>query len=714
MTEVPQIGFDFNQSGELVSLRFDGIEFAAPAGGGRSSLFLIQFRDFIGNPLRVDAMDFSEVECSGEGNLTFSGCTQLPGTRVKVTAKAVQNEIRWRIAVIPGNADYKVEWIDFPRIRLRRFDDGKFLLPFAEGTLVENLDNLAMGAQFRSEYAEYPMTGISSFYPGPAPMQFEAYYTGRTGLYICTEDPSHSPKSIDARLAGEDALQLLLQHFTGGEPTIGYETVTRGFHGDWQDAAELYRNWMERNDPCLPEKLSERMPPWFADSPVLLIYPVRGNGLDAGGLNPNEYYPYTNALPVIAEYRRKWKNPLMALLMHWEGTAPWAPPYVWPPYGGEAKLAEFITALHAEGNLLGLYGSGIGWTQQSMIDPHYDNRKRFEAENVAGEICRGPRGESFSRVCNGPRSQRIGYDLCPASAFTAKTAAGELSSAAKLGVDYLQYFDQNQGCAAPLCYAVDHGHPPLPGAWETEAMRRLLAQAQQAAGKTVLGCENAAAEPYLETCRLNDLRYHLAWGYGGKPVPVYAYVFHEYVSGFAGNGVCLSDWVDTARTPLLLQWLLAWNFTAGNLLSAVLKDDGKIHWNWALHWKVREPEQQPLIELISNLADWRRNRAAEYLIAGRMEKTPPVQCGSLTVYRKNAAPLEVPAVQVSAWSCGRKRAVLLANCTGKPEPCRIDFGKNVRGTLVSRNEVQKLEADSPVLTVPPLDALMLEVEYGEE
>ncbi len=707
MTMKSEIDFGFNQSGELISLRFDGVEFVAPDGD--NSLFLIQLRDFIGNALLLDAADFSRVERCGE-KLFFSNCAKLPGSRVEVTAKNGQSEIRWKIAVFPGNDAYKVEWIDFPRVRLRRFDDGKCLLPFAEGTLVEDLDNLAMGSQFRSAYAEYPMTGISSFYPGPAPMQFEAYYTGRAGLYICTEDAHHSPKSIDVRLADKDALRLLLQHFIGGEPMVGYETVIAGIHGDWQDAAERYRSWMEENDQFLPKKLSERMPPWFAASPVLLIYPVRGNGLDAGGLNPNEYYPYTNALPVIAEYRRKWNNPLMALLMHWEGTAPWAPPYVWPPYGGEAELADFITALHAEGNLLGLYGSGIGWTQQSMIDPNYSCQERFETEAVAKEICRGPHGESYSRVCNGPRSQRIGYDLCPAAAFTEKTVVGEISSAAKLEVDYLQYFDQNQGCAAPLCYATDHGHPSLPGAWQTEAMRKLLHGARQAAGKTVLGCENAAAEPYLETCQLNDLRYHLAWGYGGKPVPAYAYVFHEYVSGFSGNGVCLSDWVDTGRTPLLLQWLLAWNFTAGNLLSVVLKDSGKIHWNWALPWTAAEPEQQPLIELISNLADWRRNRAAEYLIAGRMEKTPPVQCGSLTVYRKNTTPLEVPAVLASAWSNGNKRAVLLVNCTEKPEPCRIDFGETFRGMLVSHNGEQRLEADSPLLTIPPLNVLLLETK----
>ncbi|MPM75485.1 hypothetical protein SDC9_122478 [bioreactor metagenome] len=240
-------------------------------------------------------------------------------------------------------------------------------------------------------------------------------------------------------------------------------------------------------------------------------------------------------------------------------------------------------------------------------------------------------------------------------------------------------------------------------------MRGLLAKAEAAAGETVLGCENAAAEPYLGVCRLNDLRSHLAWGAGGEPVPLYPYLFHEYTSGFSGNGVCLSSWVDVGRTPFFLQWTLAWNFAFGNLLSVVLKDGGKIHWHWALPWSVKEPEQQPLNELIGNLAAWRRGRAAAYLIAGRMEKAPRVACGSRTIHLRQRPPVRCPAVIVSAWSSGGKRAVLLVNCGEKPEPCRIDFEGTVRGTLVSRSGDRAWDSASPVLTVPPLDALLLEL-----
>lgn len=705
------ISVDFDSLGNVSSLIFRGVEFIADDGHG-GGLFQICLRDFLGNPLLLECKDFGAVHREDEDNsicLVFSECNRLRGTTVKVYAETDSSRIHWRISVVPGRNDFVTEWIDFPRIRLKRFFDGKYLLPFAEGTLVTDLEDRERNSVIRCKAAEYPMTGVSSFYPGPAAMQFEAFYTGDAGLCILCCDLGHSPKSLDFH-PEDGAAVPLLQHFTGGENSIGYDVDVIGFQGDWQDAAEIYRNWMEQHDPCLPAKLNTRLPRWMADSPVLLIYPVKGVGLDHGGLTPNEYYPYSTALPVIEKYNERWNCGIMALLMHWEGTAPWAPPYIWPPSGGEKMLSEFLDAMHEKGNTVGLYASGIGWTQKSMIDPAYDRTKQFEDEHLEQEICTGPRGETFSRVCNGPCGQRIGYDLCPERQFTQALVSQEVGSASRLGVDYLQYFDQNQGGAAPLCYSKKHGHPAFPGSWHTASMRNLLAKAQEAAGGTVLGCENAAAEPYLATCCLNDLRNHLGWGAGGMPVPLYPYLFHEYAAGFSGNGVGLSYLVDVERTPFFLQWAIGWNFAYGNLISVVLKDGGKIHWHWNLSWSVPEPVQEPLVELIGNLTGWRRGMAADFLVSGRMEKAPAVSCGMRTIYLKKQPPVDVPALTVSAWKVNGGKKVLLVNCGNKTEPCRIDFAHSAYGMILFSGKQEKWEGDHVILEVPPLDAVVVSVD----
>ena len=686
----PQLQYSFNGQGRLASLQCQSLEFAAPDDG---ALFLAQLRDLVGSPVQLAATDFAEVTCEtlpdGETVLHYTGCKKVRNTTAQVSVKRVSHaEIRWGIRIDLGVDTLQVEWIDFPRVRIAHTAGGHLLLPNAEGTLMDD-PSLRDQSWIEPVYADYPMNGVSGFYPGPVSMQFEAYYRDGKGICILCADAAHSPKTIDAYAETPNAIRLMLQHFTGGQPEVPYEVRFVAFEGDWQDAAELYRAWMKENDRTLPAPLAQRMPEWLADSPVVVAYCVRGHGPDSGTMAPNEYFPYETALPTLQRYHDAWGGRLMALLMHWEGTAPWAPPYVWPPFGGEELLKGFIEKLHAQGDVLGLYCSGIGWTQRSNIDPTYDCQKKFEELHVDREICEGPRGERYSKVCNGYHTIRIGYDLCAERPFTHDLVKHEVGSASALGVDYLQYFDQNQGCASPLCYSRNHGHPALPGPWHTDAMRNLLDDAKTAAGDTVLGCENAAAEPYLGVCQLNDLRSHLAWGIGGVPVPLYSYLFHEYTSGFSGNCVCLAAWVDVERTPDFLLWHLAWHFVAGNLLTVVLKDGGDIHWCWSRDWSESFPEQGPIVQLVKNLARWRREKASKYLVAGRMARCPKVECDTVAIHRVGMPDVAAPAVLASAWQADDgQRAVILANTTREAQPCIV--------------------AGHPeAIVVPPLDAAIL-------
>lgn len=701
-----QLSFDHN--GYLYSLCAAGTEFARP---GASGLFTLLLRDFVGNPIRLKTADFRSCkvkENSGCWELLFSGNQYFPQIIVKVLVNCLNDESRWSIAVELNRDELSVEWISFPELPLRRPEGSAFLLPYAEGTLITDLEKRQNETPYPCREASYALTGVSSFYPGPAAMQFEALLnTSGCGLYFGVEDKLQSPKTIDFMPDGSDGFYPFIQHFTGGAEKLGYETVIKVFYGNWQDAAEIYRNYLEKNS-LLPSKLSERAPQWLMEHPVLLIYAVKGCGRDIGSMDFNEYFPYDCSLPVIKKYHDLWQHPLMSVLMHWEGTAPWAPPYVWPPAGGVDMLKKFIDQMHANNNLVGLYCSGIGWTQQSMIDRSYDCRKEFEEKKLSKEVCRGPQGEAFSRVCNGAANIRIGYELCPSRKFTIDTVCSQITPAAEASVDYMQYFDQNTGCSSPLCYEEKHGHGRFPDYRQTRAMQNLLVRAQEAAGKMVLGCENAAAEPYMNVCMLNDLRSHLAWSVKGYPVPLYSYLFHEYVAGFSGNGVHLQRWIDLNKTPFYLQWFLAWNFTNGNLLSVVLKNDGKIHWHWAMLWEVPEPDQEKIQKLIGNLCYLRRGVAKDALSRGRMIKSPEVKCGCRDFITPDDRCITLPSLTSAAWLIDGKEELLLVNYNDTEETCTVSFSVQRSGIIHIAREIREFCSETLTINVPPLNAVLIE------
>jgi len=423
----------------------------------------------------------------------------------------------------------------------------------------------------------------------------------------------------------------------------------------------------------------------------------------------NEYFPYDNLLPRIQFYNKEFESRVMIHLMRWEGTAPWAPPYVWPPLGGEELFRKFVVSVHDQGNLVGVYGSGLGWTEYSLVS-NYDRRSQSRDENLTAFMATGPKGELESKVCD---SIRHGYDMCVSEEWPRRTMIQEIEKVASSGVDFFQMFDQNQGGAARFCYAKNHRHPPNPGRWQTAGMRSLLEECgtRLAAvhSRMLLGTEAAAAEAFLDGLQFNDLRYVYAFS-DGLPVPLYSYVFHEYSTNFMGNQVEVHTRIDCAKSPDNLLYRTAYAFNSGDMLCINLGPDGKINWGAAASWKGPFPDQENVLRLIRNLNRTRR-QYKDFMLGGRMEKPlVALTCGTYILFMTDGRKEHIPSVLNSAWtSRSGERIEVLVNFLPVKQDCRVEIPDNL--TLRANG----IDYDGAAcIGIPPLSAVCFSfVNHGK-
>lgn len=729
------------KNGHLLSFK-NGREFVVE--DEQKSLFALQFRNATGQPLMVDSsqatkFDAERIEEPGLTRFRLSYRNIAPHPEgyferdihatVVIDCPHDSGMTHWRIDVDFRSLPLEMlEFIEFPRLTLpNEFSsengDLELFWPFSEGCLIDN-----PGAR-RPPYkpVEYPSGGWYGMYPGPLQMQYLSVQSPKGGLYMASHDPTHTPKEIEY-LKTPRGVKLIYKVFTGAAKNsyhMPYPMVLGGFQGDWHDAARIYRDFATSGKVLTMPKLRDnpKMMAWMKESPVVCTYAVRGQGHHAGPTQPNKLFPFRNALPHLARYQKEFGTDLLNLLMQYEGTAPWSPPYVWPPMGGESAFREYVDALHAQGNIIGLYCSGTAWTQYSSTgDGNYDRRQDFKDLNLREDICTGPRGEAWSKVCNGD-ALRWGYDLCAARQRTADLLAAETKKMVEAGVDYVQLFDQNLGCAPYFCYSDSHGHPAGPGAWMVPAMRKLIKDISVQSGaekkNVIFGCEAAAAEPFMENLPLNDLRFNQVLKFG-KWVPAYAFVFHEYAHNFQGNQVETTEFLATDKGANHLLLRTAYSFAAGDLMTIVLTEKGDIHWAWCARFSVPVPDQDSIITLIRNLTAWRKQTAHPFLVYGRMEKPfPAVNMETVDVSKKDGSILKFDTVLMSRFQGDDGRDVqLLVNWQEDQEQVSIELPDHIKKvSVITRASGEKMEmevtAKRITIDVPPLNAVLVEFQKNQ-
>jgi hypothetical protein len=683
-----------SKSGSIISIEKNGKNLVyTPESAG--PLFTIRLRDAgqKGEIHEFNALQAGKCKIVSTENLitlTYSHFKQAD-LKVVVTISVSKDSplMRWNIA-IDNQTPFTIDHIDFPNVVVP--DDlvasggtGRIFWPAQEGCLVEDIRIREESPWLKFRPIEYPQMGWGGLYPASTQMQFMAYYNDNGGLYLAAHDPNCNPKGIEFHRSGENGIKLDFRLFAGGAGKgvykMPYDMVLGVFDGDWYDAAAIYRNWRDSSKMAMPPKIRDNstLPQWYFESPVVITYPVRGHK-DMGDMTPNELYPYTNALKIISRYNKAFDSKVMALLMHWEGSAPWAPPYVWPPYGGEKNYLEFVKGLHAKGNLAGLYASGIGYTLRSNTDTTYNMYKEYNEKHLEKVMKVAPDGSlATNGVCAGPNAQRLGYDMCPANEFVKNVVLDQVSKIVTSKTDYIQYFDQNLGGSCYPCYATSHGHPYGPGLWQNEAMQSIFKGfkpiLENAGYKPIVGCEAAASEANLPYLFFNDARATINL-FVGTPVPAYAFVNHEYVNNFMGNQNGVSAAIDVKESPMNYLQRLAYAFCAGDMLTVILRGNGDMIWDWGTAWEKEIPDQSQIIGLVKNLNSWRTGAGMEYLVYGKMVKPLPftgaVNVPMITKPGKRA--INFPSVFVSNWQSGNgRKSQFFVNYLPREQEITIDI-----------------------------------------
>jgi hypothetical protein len=626
------------------------------------------------------AASLSLDEITGEDGLTARFTVvfrRLNGLDVDVTvsvrAEPGDDFSRWSLAVRNGEG-LRIVDVQFPFVvapyRLGGAAGSEALVwPFGPGMLVRAPQPQDLSPDCPHTWQFRPENGDIGHYPGYTFAQFLAYYNDRAGLFLACQDAAGHVKNLKP-VHREPALRLGVSHAgdwpARGERRLEYDVVLGSFAGDWHAAAELYRRW-SLEQPWAARPLSARadVPDWLLDSPPHIIVRIQGQ-LDIGPATPNEaFLPYARITPMLDALSAKLDAPVLPVIMSWEQPGPWIYPDCFPPAGGARSLAEFTLQMRQRGWHVGTFCNGTRWVTGHFWSG-YDGTDRFVEQGGPATVCRTSDGQMWQESWDA--TWRPSYAGCLGVPKTREMALNFVRTVIDLGLDWIQFFDQNVGCCAFPCFADDHGHPDVPGAWMNAAMRETVdgfhaIAAEQAGRPIAFSVEGLVNETNLGDFAICDVRVVPPGHTPSNWIPLYHFLYHEFILIQGGFG--------SAPEPHHLPIRNAYNWVIGEIPGAVLKGDGRLLNNDTFNWAPWEPhigDEDQSVAMLRAATALRRGAARDYLVFGRMQAPAAVDGIREMRWQHGGRDHRIPAVFHAAWSApGGRFAVALANWTSEPQ-----------------------------------------------
>lgn len=563
----------------------------------------------------ISANDFEYSVTRSENVVEVNQVFRFPNNvsaNCKISLEKNSNEVAFRVVELSGmEADkptYSVEYPVFNGIdTLHTYDTDYLVSPFAMGYLFHNpIETFAGGENeylngINKTYGYYPSGMFQS-------MQFFAYYSeDRGGFYVQSKDEKGGVKSFTFT-QDEKKLRASIWHYVTdigkNSCSFDYDVICANLvEGNWYEPAEKYREWAHGQEWCTKYGKNEQRNDLnleLYENTVLcnFVEPSRNfqTGCDdiynyirenlEGKILVIPYYGTLTATPTLND-----SNSLLS-------------------YKKYSSNTNFFNSVEENGDLLA-YFEYFNCALSTMVPEGFENN-----------ILQNQLGDGQECIFGSTTF----YVECPTSAWNELVYNKEFTIGDQLGADGF-YNDIGIGAiVSTMCYNTEHEHGTKVCVLEEsmDQLKNVYDISRQFSGFTGQEMLSEVMIPYVDTyqCRANagemggmenDIIMKYVQEGNAEKIHLFEYIYSEYC------GIRL----DSFTLPLRSVGTPYYYVTAFTALNGGIPE---YNWEWTgdTTYPKAEEYDAEMIQFISALGEARTSYGKDYLVYGKMVRTPEV------------------------------------------------------------------------------------------
>jgi len=720
--------------------RATGTQFIETEGGMPVNLWQVGLRSARWSAILDASQGVFAVEQT-EDRITFSW-TDLPlgedhaVVTMSVELPAGSAQAQWKLDVSHDSKDYGVWNAECPRIpNLRKLADD----PTQNFVALSGGNGGGAGEGQLHPDPWNTMHPVVRTYPCYyQSMQFNAWYGPDAGLYLATHDGDMHLKGFfinpTTTRTGKQVMSYTLIHYPADSGVEGtefhqpYPAVIGVFHGDWYDAARLYRGWALDQVWCRlgPSHQRTDISPWIKNSAWWTLMPVDREPNDrpamrklARTLPIEEVQKRGNRIDIessVAKVERAYEYFGFPMVLWsnewWEGGGDYSP----PRYTPLINLVPFLEELHAR--VPDAYFSGHTQPKRYSVQvAEYDEEVEWSLEHTA-------EGHDAIEAPNPAETYDVHAYPCWATKFWQDFWYDKSASSAALGLDGF-HIDElgSQTNFAHQCFNREHGHPIGGGTLYADTRRNMLANIRKAARTQrpqFAAHHEVLCEIYIDLADAGEV----CTTPSNANIPMWEAVYHDY---HLLMGRRIIEWLDRNTFPL-------GDRDGDELIDEFVSSYGQTYiWGNQPSWtRIDILDYAPRVAAVIKRTMESRYRAIDYLNFGDMMRplvvTEPLE-EVMRIWRLCDTPENIlPVVMNSVWKApDGTEGIVLFNITDQPQKISYRCDLSECGLQGDRFKLTRIDGPQPVAMghaeksvlertdeVEPYNVVIIKVESAAE